>query len=261
MSHLRNILAATIAALCIAATSAHAAFLTDLWWSPEEPGWGANVVHQDDVAFVTLFVYGPDGAPTWYVATASQVAILPGGLPVVQGALYRTRGPWFGGTFDPGLVRAVPVGTLSIEPIDRSHARLDYDVDGAYVSRTITRQTLRVPVSEPSSLGYAMTMALTLRAPDRLPAKSRVAGTAELHISSDVAELVVHTGGETCWHRGPIVQEGRFSSVAGVYACSTGRGGGVTLTELEFSRSGFVARISMTATDGVLSGTIAGAAR
>ena len=64
MPSLRNFLAATLAALCIAAPTAHAAFLTDLWWSPDEPGWGATIVHQDDVAFVTLFVYGPDGAPT-----------------------------------------------------------------------------------------------------------------------------------------------------------------------------------------------------
>lgn len=261
MRRLRHLLAAALAALCIPAPAAHAAFLTDLWWSAEESGWGASVTHQDDIAFVTLFVYGPDGAPTWLVATASQVALLPNGLPVVEGTLYRTRGPWFGGAFDPGQVRAVPVGTLSIEPIDRSHARFGYDVDGACVSRTLSRQTLRVPVSEPATLGYTATMSLTLRAPDTLPVKSRVAGTAELWITSDAAALAVHADGETCFHRGPIAQEGRFANMSGVYACSSGRGGSVELTELELSRNGFVGRISMSTAEGTLSGTIAAAAR
>jgi hypothetical protein len=261
MHRLRKLFAAALAALCLSSPAAHAAFLTDLWWSPDESGWGANIVHQDDVAFVTLFVYGADGAPTWFVATASLVALLPNGLPVMEGTLYRTRGPRFGGAFDPSKVQAAPVGRLSISPLDRAHARFDYDVDGAYVSRTVARQTLRVPIAEPASLGYAATLSLTLRAPDTLPVKSRAAGTAQLQISSAMLDLVLRVDGETCHHHGPILQEGRLGSMAGVYVCNSGRSGTVEISELELSRNGFVARIAMSVPDGVLAGTIAGAAR
>lgn len=118
-----------------------------------------------------------------------------------------------------------------------------------------------MPVSEPAALGYAATMSLTLHAADGRPVKSRVFGTAELQVDADSAELIVHTSEESCVYRGPIAQEGRFTKVSGVFACTDGRGGSVDITELEFSRNGFVARISMSTPRGLLQGTVAGAAR
>jgi hypothetical protein len=55
MKRLHDLSAAIAMLLFLCASSSHAAMLTDLWWQPGESGWGANVVHQDDVAFVTLF--------------------------------------------------------------------------------------------------------------------------------------------------------------------------------------------------------------
>lgn len=261
MKRWKNCLAASLAGLSLFMQPAKAAFLTDLWWKSDESGWGANVVHQDDVAFVTLFVYSPAGEPTWYVATTTQVALMPGGLPVMSGTLYSARGPWFGAAFDPSLVRLAPVGMLSITPADASNARFDYDVDGVRASKIMSRQSLRAPVSEPAGLGYNATMSLTLRAPDKLPEKSRVTGTAEMQIAHDFATLSVRDAEELCFHGGPIVQAGKFSTVSGTYACTSGRTGTVEISELEFSRNGFVARISMTTPEGILAGTIAGAAR
>jgi hypothetical protein len=45
---------------------------SDLWWNSQESGWGMNIVQQGSIVFVTLFVYGPDGKPTWYVAPDAQ---------------------------------------------------------------------------------------------------------------------------------------------------------------------------------------------
>ena len=42
---------------------------SDLWWIPDESGWGFQIVQRDSVIFLTMFVYGSAGAPTWYVAT------------------------------------------------------------------------------------------------------------------------------------------------------------------------------------------------
>jgi hypothetical protein len=41
----------------------------DLWIIPEESGWGANIFHQGNTLFVSLFVYGPDGRARWYTAS------------------------------------------------------------------------------------------------------------------------------------------------------------------------------------------------
>jgi hypothetical protein len=88
----RNILAALVAA---ASLHAAAGEYTDLWWNPQESGWGANIVQQGETAFVTLFVYGPDGEPTWYVAPAARTfAFDASGRPALRGTLYRTKGPW-----------------------------------------------------------------------------------------------------------------------------------------------------------------------
>ena len=80
---------------------AFAANLSDLWWNPQESGWGANIVQQGEKAFVTLFVYGPDGEPTWLVSPDAAVrGYSAQGLPWFEGTLYRVRGSWFGGAFD-----------------------------------------------------------------------------------------------------------------------------------------------------------------
>jgi len=43
---------------------------SDQWWNPAESGWGAAILQQYDTLFVDVFVYGPDGRPTWYTAAA-----------------------------------------------------------------------------------------------------------------------------------------------------------------------------------------------
>lgn len=86
--------------------TARAGQYSDLWWNPQESGWGVNVVQQLETAFVTLFVYAPDGSPTWYVAPAARITHHGTGGPLFTGTLYRTRGPWHGGPFDPAQVQA-----------------------------------------------------------------------------------------------------------------------------------------------------------
>ncbi len=97
---LRMLMCAALAAISAAAQAGQ---YTDMWWNPSESGWGANVVHQDDTAFVTLFVYGPDGAPRWYSAAVRTIALYPDGRPAMSGDLYRMRGPGEHGPFDPAL--------------------------------------------------------------------------------------------------------------------------------------------------------------
>jgi len=36
---------------------------SDLWWNPAESGWGVTVDHQQDVMFLTFFIYRSDGSP------------------------------------------------------------------------------------------------------------------------------------------------------------------------------------------------------
>src|ERR1043166_810025 len=42
---------------------------SDLWWNPDESGWGIQFVQRGSTIFATMFVYDANGNPTWYTAT------------------------------------------------------------------------------------------------------------------------------------------------------------------------------------------------
>ena len=123
--------------LCVAADRAAAVDYTDIWFVPEEAGWGANVVQSDVFLFITFFIYGSDGKPTWFVGNVrTQDA---GGS--FNGPLFSTIGtyylrPWAGST-------GTEVGTVSFQPLNPYTAKLIYTVNGiGTVTKTIQRQPL-----------------------------------------------------------------------------------------------------------------------
>ena len=38
---------------------------TDLWWNSAEPGWGVNVVQQNEILFLTFFLYNLSHSSAW----------------------------------------------------------------------------------------------------------------------------------------------------------------------------------------------------
>src|SRR6185437_12906793 len=102
---------------------------TDLWFNPNESGWGMAMSHQFGVMFLAWFVYDASGNPTWYVASNCLVS-----GSSCSGPLYRTTGPAFGPTFNPAAVQAFQVGTVSLNFADPNSAVLSYTVDGVTAS-------------------------------------------------------------------------------------------------------------------------------
>lgn len=138
------------AVLCAAAFSTFATpqlrNATDMWFDPAESGWGLNVIHQGDTLFATLFVYGPDGQPRWYVGSelrGGDDGPLHDRPAVYTGSLYETTGPWLGaGSFDPGSVTRRQVGSMTLELAD-DVSLLRYSVDGVQVTKQVRRFTFR----------------------------------------------------------------------------------------------------------------------
>ena len=137
----------TEAASCSAMTGSRAGLTNyqDMWWNPAESGWGVNIVHQNSTLFATLMTYDLTGSNLWLVMSA--------GLPQSDGSylgdLYRASGPPFNAQpFTPitgaNLAR---VGTMRFTFTDGITGTLAYTVDGAPVSKSITRQVFasRVP--------------------------------------------------------------------------------------------------------------------
>jgi hypothetical protein len=234
------------------ALCAHANY-TDLWYNAQESGWGANVVQQEETAFVTLFVYGRDGAPTWYVASDARViAYMPGALPLFTGTLYRTRGPWHGGPFDPSRVSVTPVGTVWLEALAKDRMRITYDVEGDHVVREVVRQTWAVPLT-----GGFYTATFSLR---QAPSPSGTPfGTLQFH-----AEMLVHLDdgsaflraddslGRRCEYRGAHRQAGKLATVTGEFTCDAGAHGAEAMagtfeiTELEVTAHGITGYLRTT---------------
>ena len=107
---------------------------TDLWWNPNESGWGMSMTQQFGVTFLAWYVFDSNGKPTWLVATCAMSG------STCSGSLFRTRGPGFGPTFDATQVQATSVGTVIVSFLDANNAVLSYSVDGVSATKSITRQ-------------------------------------------------------------------------------------------------------------------------
>ncbi len=68
---------------------------TDLWYTPGEDGWGVTIDHQQNVMFLTFFIYRADRSPYWVTAVVTKVGT--GGLAnppqVFTGSVFENHGP------------------------------------------------------------------------------------------------------------------------------------------------------------------------
>ena len=243
-------------------SAAHATFMSDMWWKPDESGWGANVVQQEEISFITVFVYNVSGEPIWYVApNARQIALTASGLPVLYGKLYRTRGPWLSGVFDPTKVAIAAEGHIIIEAINSSDASFQYQIDGLVVNKRVTRQTWKTVTSFPAVFDYFAAMHLIKRTPNDVQTSITMSGSFTADIDRGVARFTYRATDKECIYTGAITQTGKFSSVNGIFGCNNGEIGGVVFNELEINRHGFTSQVTLTEGTTISSGTIAGAKR
>src|SRR5437763_16225095 len=132
-------LAISIAALPAAATT-YSVDYTDMWFNANESGWGVNVIQQSDMIFATLFVYGADNTPRWYVTGAG---LQGSGGSTFSGNLYSTTGPYFAGSFNPAAVGNAVVGSMTLSFSGPYNGTMTYSVNGVSVTKAITRQPIR----------------------------------------------------------------------------------------------------------------------
>ena len=107
----------------------------DLWWNPDESGWGINIVHQGNIIFATLFTYSETGRDKWFVASglARQAdGSFTGGLYSTTGAAYNAN-PWTGFQFQQ-------VGNMTLQFTNGETGTLVYNVGTQVVTKQITRQ-------------------------------------------------------------------------------------------------------------------------
>ena len=114
---------------------------TDLWWNPNESGWGMGITQQDGIMFLTWFVYDANRLPGWYIA--SRCEVIAGGNGC-NGRLYRTSGPPgprnAANGFDSSRLQVEDVGVIEVRFHDNDTGTINYILRGVAQSKTITRQ-------------------------------------------------------------------------------------------------------------------------
>ena len=115
----------------------------DLWWNPEEPGWGLGLSHQGDILFATLFTYDASGRDLWLVMSRGE-RIADGRY---IGELLQTSGPPFN-AFPWTPATATQVGTMTVQFTRGNAATVTYTLGGVLVVRSIERQVFGIPATE-----------------------------------------------------------------------------------------------------------------
>lgn len=242
-------LALLLAPLAAGASSTQAVDYTDLWWNPAESGWGAGVTLQEDVVFLTLFVYGADGNPAFLVAP--DLRVVAGSTPAAtyRGTLYRTTGPHFAVPFDASSVAVTAVGTATLAFGSATSATLSYDVDATAVTKSLVRQSWRTGSLADTYRGgiFATGQGCTSGTGEAVIEYSgqlNIATEGE-RVAMDLVFRPSFAGASRCRLDGLWRQEGRLGSVTGgAITCEFEDGpspttGRFELTEIEFSENGF----------------------
>ena len=110
---------------------------TDLWWNPNESGWGLNLIqHANNQMFGVWYTYGADGKRLWIVMPEGQWT----SSSTFTGALYIVSGPPYSAAFTPGNVHVNPVGNATLSFTNTNAGTWTYSVNGVSGVKTISRQ-------------------------------------------------------------------------------------------------------------------------
>lgn len=239
--------------------SANASIFTDLWWNPAESGWGVTITQQGNVMFLTYFIYDATGTPKWFTAALVGGATQPNGYKRYDGDLFETRGPFFGGVFDPARVTNRKVGTSSFIPSTPQSGALTYSVDGVVVNKQIQRQSFtRIPLAGNYFGGYTIkrnTCSATLGGFGKL--RLEMTATVGADGLSGNLNTKLYIGDETspCSLSGTYRQHGSIYAVTNAVSCSAGTTGErLNFTDLSSTDDGIDGNISLTGTSGCVIG-------
>jgi SAM-dependent methyltransferase len=109
---------------------------TDMWWNPQESGWGISIHHHRNDRLLAIWcVHGQDGRPIWYLLQPGQWT----GPSTFVGPIYMTMGPCVDAPYASRPVSTRCVGSGTLEFVDHSNGTLSYSLDGNGGQKKICR--------------------------------------------------------------------------------------------------------------------------
>jgi hypothetical protein len=215
---------------------------SDLYYIPAESGWGVQLVQRGSVIFATMFVFGADTKPTWYVATLNFIS-----GSTWTGDLYTGTGPYFGAPFNPANLVARKAGTMTWVAQTLGTGTLSYVADGVAVTKNVIRETLVVDDYSGMYLGafhFTTTgcMDSSNNASGEIPLITITVTQSGQSISIAISFLGI--GGMTI--SGMLSQSGQFGTVVGTYTDTTGDSGTASVSAMNVQTNAIAGTFSQT---------------
>ena len=231
-----KVLCSALAALLLAAVSFFASpayptsFSTDqsdLYYIAAESGWGIQLVQRGSTIFATMFVYGPTGSPTWYVATMNSTDGV-----TWTGDLFATTGTYFATVPFNQPIGVTKVGTMTWLSQTTTTGMLTYDVNGVPVVKNVTRQTLVFDNYSGMYLGAVHFNSTGCTNPADNGSGEIPSITITVTQSGQSISMAFSFGGETITLSGTLSQNGQFGAMTGTYTDTFGDSGTVIASAL-----------------------------
>lgn len=248
-------LAATLAALGFTASAAATTTTTDysdLWYNApaeSQAGWGVNIAQQGEILFATLFVYGTDNTPRWYVASS----VTPTGASAFGGQLFNVAsGSYFGSPWT-GVTGVQAVGTIAFTFSSATTGSMTYTVNSVSVTKNIVRQSWAgdslAGTYVGAVTGFGRTCGPTGRV--RIPGALVVTHAPPSQAVTMTLDFAVPPNSGRCTYRGTYSQVGSVGAIgAGTYSCDVDGVvnaviGNFTVDEIRATRNGWLGRITV----------------
>jgi len=250
---MQRIPALVVALLLPAPAFCASSFMTDasdLWWNPNESGWGVNIIEQSNVLFATFFVYSPDGRAHWYVASDMTCPNVPTDVQMIcSGPLYETTGPVVGPGFNAAAVTRRQVGDAKFFYSRGGSGMFEYTVDGVTVDKNVQRQTWAANDITGTYNATRVTRPWPIGCNAQNVTTTQQLGTMTVTQSGSTVTMATHLDvpAYSCNYSGTFTQTGRFGNVEGNFSCSDGSTGPFQWTSIEASEQGILGRLRQVA--------------
>ena len=250
---LRHYAAAILASLGFAPPASATTFsidYTDLWYAApaeSQAGWGVNVIQQSEVLFVTLFVFGVDNTPRWYVA--SNVASTS--QTTFSGTLFNVGTGTYLGAPWTGISNVQTVGNIAFNFSSATTGTMTYTVNNVQVTKNIVRQSWRNDVLSGNYIGGTTARGSSCSGNGGILVSGELTVTHNNPSISMIVDFVNSIGQNgRCTYSGNYSQLGSVGAInGGSFNCTIG---GVTnalvgtysIAEITNSRNGFNGRFT-----------------
>ena len=255
MIRIVHFVTATLAGLVLAGPAAATTTTTDygdLWYNApaeSQAGWGVNIAQQGEILFATLFVYGPDGAPHWYVAS-NVAATAPN---TFSGLLFNVAsGTYFGNSW-AGIGSVQAVGNIAFTFSSATTGTMTYTVNNVQVTKNIVRQSWAGDSLGGTYVGavtgFGQTCGPARRV--RIPGALVVTHNPPSQAVTMTLDFTVPPNSGRCTYHGTYSQVGSVGSIgAGTYSCDVDGVvnaviGNFAVDEIRATRSGWLGRITV----------------